>query len=446
MPKRRQRNKGDINHFDLFCNNQFDIELFLQFVNKSANLVLYKMEDNDSCNDFPLCSRLDMDSDSDVATSTPAPNQYETIYVTSHKAPCRAGAFSPDGKLIATGSADASIKILDVDRMISKSTSHQANQAQSDNTHQDSSGQPDHLVNADSNNGHETVEHQQQPQQQHQPHHNTHPVIRTLYDHCEEVTFLQFHPSAPILASGSQDMTIKFYDYGRATAKRAHKTIQDASPIRCFTFHPSGNYMLVGCQQPTLRLYDINTMQSFVSSNPLDQHTEPITMIDYNKTASFYVSGCKNGDIKVWDGTSNRCVNTFRRAHDGAVSSLKVSRNGKYILSAGKDCHVKLWEMSMCSCLMTYDGATSSSSKNHRAQAVFNHTEEFVMFPDCRNMSLHGWNARTGKHLESLPLCHNNSVRFITHSSVSSAFLTCSEDFRARFWSIREKDVSNKSD
>lgn len=400
-------------------------------------------------NDYALSSCLDMDSEPYQSSSTLAPNQYETIYVTSHKAPCRAGAFSLDGRLIATGSADASIKILDVERMISKSTSHLTNQQQNDNStsHQDSN-QPEYLSMQNSNNGHDvgdSNQHHHQQQTPQQSHHSTHPVIRTLYDHSEEVTFLQFHPSASILASGSQDMTVKFYDYARATAKRAHKTIQEASPVRCFTFHPGGSYMLVGCQQPTLRLYDINTLQSFVSSNPLDQHTEPVTMIDYNKTASFYVTGCKNGDIKVWDGISNRCVNTFRRAHDGAVSSVKVSRNGKYILSAGKDSHVKLWEMSMCSCLVSYDGASSSSSKNHRAQAVFNHTEEYVLFPDCRNISLNSWNSRTGKHLDSLSLCHNNSVRFITHSTIGPAFLTCSEDFRARFWSVREKDTVIKT-
>jgi len=398
--------------------------------------------------DFSAFSCLDMDSESDQAILTPAPGQYETIYVTSHKAPCRAGAFSSDGRLIATGSADASIKILDVERMISKSTSNSANQQQTDsNPGPDNNSQNnnnnEHTNIQDSNNGNDAVDSAQQSnqtsQQQQQQHHNAHPVIRTLYDHSEEVTYLQFHPTAPILASGSHDMTIKFYDYMRANAKRAHKTIQEASPIRCFAFHPSGNYMLVGCQQPTLRLYDVNTLQSFVSSNPLDQHSESITSIDYNRSASFYVTGSKDGDIKVWDGISNRCVNTFRRAHDGAVSSVKVSKNGKYILTAGKDTLVKLWETSMCSCLMLYEEAMNTSAKNHRAQAVFNHTEDFVMFPDCRNTTLHSWDSRTGRHLETLPLCHNNSVRFLTHSEVGPSFLTCSEDFRARFWSVRDK-------
>lgn len=392
---------------------------------------------------------LEMDTELDQASSSPAISQYETIYVTSHKGPCRSGIFSPDGKLIATGSADASIKILDVERMISKSISHSMNQQQNENNQQSDQqySNIDHLTNNDSNQGNDGQDFNQNNQQQHQQqsHHSAHPVIRTLYDHSEEVTCLQFHPTASVLASSSQDMTIKFYDYSRASAKRAHKTLQEASPVRTFAFHPSGAYMLVACQQPTLRLYDINTFQSYVSSNPLDQHSEPITMIDYNKTGSFYVTGSKDGDIKVWDGISNRCVNTFRMAHNGAVSSVRVSRNGKYILSAGKDSLVKLWETSMSSCLMVYEGASAASAKNHPAQAIFNHTEEYVMFPDSRNMSLHSWNARTGKHMDQLTLNHNNSVRFITHSEVSTAFLTCSEDFRARFWSIRETTNSSNS-
>lgn len=117
-------------------------------------------------------------------------SQYETVYVTSHKGPCRAGAFSPDGQLVATGSVDASIKILDVERMIAKSSP--GSDLQDMNTIQS----------------------------------ETHPVIRTLYDHMEEVSCVQFHPTELLLASGSHDMTIKLYDYSKPSVKRALKTIQ----------------------------------------------------------------------------------------------------------------------------------------------------------------------------------------------------------------------------
>lgn len=56
-----------------------------------------------------------------------------------------------------------------------------------------------------------------------------HPVIRTLYDHVDEVTCLAFHPTEQILASGSRDYTLKLFDYSKPSAKRAFKYIQVGS-------------------------------------------------------------------------------------------------------------------------------------------------------------------------------------------------------------------------
>lgn len=171
----------------------------------------------------------------------------QTAYVTSHKGNCRSGAFSWDGQLCATGSVDASIKILDVDRMLAKSNPE-------GRSHMDQTG---------------------------------HPVIRTLYDHLEvsntscnicpdeaclqEVTALEFHPKEAILASGSNDFTIKLFDYSKASAKKAFKTITDAAPITCMSFHPSGDYLVAGTTTPLVRLYDANTAQCFVSAVPSHQ-------------------------------------------------------------------------------------------------------------------------------------------------------------------------------
>ena len=64
---------------------------------------------------------IDLEFDADVQTMSPEASEYETCYVTSHKGPCRVATYSRDGQLIATGSADASIKILDTERMLAKS-------------------------------------------------------------------------------------------------------------------------------------------------------------------------------------------------------------------------------------------------------------------------------------------------------------------------------------
>ena len=83
-----------------------------------------------------------------------------------------------------------------------------------------------------------------------------------------------------------------------------------------------------------------------------------------------YVSASVDGSIKIWDGVSSQCVATFPAAHDGApVSSVAFTRNGKYVLSAGKDSLVKLWELSTTRCLIAYTGA-GATGKQVRAVYV----------------------------------------------------------------------------
>ncbi|CAF95996.1 unnamed protein product [Tetraodon nigroviridis] len=374
---------------------------------------------------------IDLEFDADVQTMSPEASEYETCYVTSHKGPCRVASYSRDGQLIATGSADASIKILDTERMLAKSampiefspvpklSSTAAVQAAG-------AGFGDLLL---------ALALQVMMNETAQQNMENHPVIRTLYDHVDEVTCLAFHPTEQILASGSRDYTLKLFDYSKPSAKRAFKYIQEAEMLRSISFHPSGDFLLVGTQHPTLRLYDINTFQCFVSCNPLDQHTDTISSVSYNPTANSYVTCSKDGSVKLWDGVSNRCVSTFEKAHDGAeVCSAIFSKNSKYILSSGKDSVVKLWEISTGRTLVKYTGAGLSGRQMHRTQGVFNHTEDYVLLPDERTISLCCWDSRTAERKNLLSLGHNNIVRCIVHSPTNPGFMTCSDDFRARFW------------
>ncbi|XP_059619553.1 cleavage stimulation factor subunit 1 [Phlebotomus argentipes] len=339
---------------------------------------------------------LDLEFETEGSSLAPEPASYETAYVTSHKQACRAGAFSFDGQLVATGSVDASIKILDVDRMLAKSA-------------------PEELDPGREQQGH--------------------PVIRTLYDHTDEVAFLEFHPKEQILASGSRDCSVKLFDISKASVKKAHKILTDCEPVRCLSFHPSGDFMVVGTDHNVLRVYDIATSQCFVSAIPSQQHRAGVSCVKYAQTAKLFASGSLDGAIKLWDGVSGRCVNTFAAAHDGAeVCSVAFSKNGKYLLSSGKDSLVKLWELSTSRCLIAYTGAGTTGKQEHSTQAVFNHTEDYVLFPDEATTSLCSWNSRNASRLHLMSLGHNGPVRYIIHSPTHPAFLTCSDDYRARFW------------
>lgn len=346
---------------------------------------------------------LDFESESDKVPQSGDASQYDTCYVTSHKAPCRAAQFDPLGSVIATGSVDASIKILDVDRMLAKGA---------------------HELGLLTETAQQAVE--------------NHPVIRTLYDHADEITTLDFHPYEPILASGSRDFTIKFFEYAKPSTKKAFKSIQEAEHVRCIHFHPGGEWLLAATQHPTLRMYKVETSQCFVGCNPNDQHKAPVTSVKWSPNARIFASASKDGSIKIWDSVSNRCVNTFEGAHGGQeVCSVEFTKNSKYLLTSGKDSIVRLWELSTARCLIAYTGAGSAGKQDKRSQAIFNHTEDYIFYPDEKTTTLCCWDSRNAERQKLLSLGHNGVIKCIVHSPVAPQFITCSDDFRARFWCRR---------
>ena len=58
---------------------------------------------------------------------------------------------------------------------------------------------------------------------------------------------MEFHPNQPILASGSRDCTVKLFDYSKVSAKKASRTICDASHIETLSFHPNGTKISYNC-------------------------------------------------------------------------------------------------------------------------------------------------------------------------------------------------------
>lgn len=129
------------------------------------------------------------------------------------------------------------------------------------------------------------------------------------------------------------------------------------------------------------------------------------------------------------------CAQWLRKSTDNLTFSIIIPyTHTQYLLSSGKDSLVKLWELSTSRCLIAYTGAGTTGKQEHNTQAVFNHTEDYVLFPDEATTSLCSWNSRNASRLHLMSLGHNGPIRYIIHSPAHPAFLTCSDDFRARFW------------
>ncbi|KAI8815502.1 WD40-repeat-containing domain protein [Cladochytrium replicatum] len=328
----------------------------------------------------------------DTNVKTPAeprpPPNYTTWYSTQHRAAARCAAFTVDGKYMATGSRDSSIKIIDVGRIKSNHRDNVEDKA----------------------------------------------VIRTLYDHIGPINELQFHPNGLVLASCSEDHTIKFYDLQKP-AKRSFKYFQDSYPVRSISFHPCGEFLLSGTEHDAVRMYDIQTSTCFTPPNPSDFHSAPINCVRYASQGNMFASCSDDGSIKVYDGVSGRCVQMFAKAHSGQpVSSIRFSKNGKYLLSNGLDSLGRLWDLGAQKQLHTFEGATQ---KKHFSTVAFTSNEDYVLMSDEQTSSIFCWDSRTGMLLKRFP-GHSkyNLVRAVNSSPIDAAFVSCGDDYRVKYWNV----------
>jgi cleavage stimulation factor subunit 1 len=239
-----------------------------------------------------------------------------------------------------------------------------------------------------------------------------------------------------VIISASADCTIKFFDFTKASIKRSFKTITDTHNVRSIHMHPSGEYLLAGTDHNQIRMYDLNTMQCFTSPNPQDHHFGPINQVRYSSDGKLFVSGSKDGAIKIWDGVTGRCVNTIPNAHSGQVYSVQFSMNSKYLLSSGQDYIAKLWDLSTGRQVRAYPSSgkafkSDNDQKPYRIQTVFNFNETSVVSSEGSDVVI--WDTKQAKVLHRLG-GHNKVVRWIGCSPVEHAFMSCSEDQRARFW------------
>lgn len=245
---------------------------------------------------------------------------------------------------------------------------------------------------------------------------------------------VSFHPGTRVLASCSDDRTIKLFDLQRVTNKKSFKQLNDSSPIRSISFHPTGDYLLSGTADGPVRLYDVRQGQCFSSQNDSDNHQSGINYVRWSADGRMYVTAGDDGNIKIWDSQSGKLINTIQAAHGGhQVASVCFSKTGRYLLSAGTDSCPKIWDMtSFNRPVLVVHGA---QQREKLIQACFSYNEDLIISGCEKTNGIVLWCSRTGTLIDRYA-GHSNPAHAFSASPVDPGFASCSDDNKARYWNI----------
>lgn len=178
------------------------------------------------------------------------------------------------------------------------------------------------------------------------------PARHTLQSHRQPVTCLAFHPLFSSLASGSEDCTIKIWDYELGELERTLKSHTKAVLDVDFG-GPRGNTLLASCSSDlTIKLWDPSDEYKNIRTLPGHDHSVSSVRFIPSGAAGAPLSGnllasaSRDKTIRIWDVTTGYCLRTLR-GHSEWVRSLSASPDGRTLLSTSSDQSARLWDLTL---------------------------------------------------------------------------------------------------
>ena len=167
--------------------------------------------------------------------------------------------------------------------------------------------------------------------------------------------------------------------------KRIKNSIKSA---RCIAINPLDKEFVVGYSDNTIRIFDLETYELKKS---VSSHTNSVFTVAFSPDYRYLMTSGRDAHLKIWDVKNDYNLENDIVAHMYAINHIVFSSDGKYFCTCSMDKSIKIWDAEQFRLLKVIDKARYAGHGTSVNKLLWtSHRDLLISASDDRSISV--WN------------------------------------------------------